>query len=195
MREFILGLIGKLIFSEIIDWSPKLEEIILRVYANKLPAEIAPRALEEAQALLEGTPGKLIRLARALDLLRASRRIFHEYYYPELSFHPYQLALITVLDRLHAAVLLVTVAPLFCLIAGGIKLTSRGPIFERGPYFINGGRVSSFLKFRTTLHDQAKSEHPGLAASLGEQDSNSFQCFGACYAERAVSLDAGLWRA
>ena len=58
MREFILGVIGKLIFSEIIDWSPKLEEIILRVYAKKIPAEIAPRALEEAQALLDGTPGK-----------------------------------------------------------------------------------------------------------------------------------------
>jgi hypothetical protein len=155
MREFILGLIGKLLFSEIIDWSPKLVEAILQVYAKKLPAEVAPRALEEARALLEGTPGKLIRLARALDLLRASRRISHEYYYPEIPFRPYNLMLAKMLDRLFATLGLVFFAPLLGLIAIGIKLTSSGPAFERSLQFSTGRRVGSVLRFRTTLRDQA----------------------------------------
>jgi len=155
MLEFILGIIGKLLVSEVIDWSPKLAEAILQVYAKKLPAEVAPRALEEARALLDGTPGNLIRLARALDLLRASRRISHEHYYPEIPFRPYNLALTTMLDRLFATLGLVLLGPLFCLIAVGIKLTSSGPVFERSLQFSTGRRIGSVLRFRTTFRNQA----------------------------------------
>ena len=155
MLEFILGLLGKLLVSEVIDWSPKLAEAILQMYAKKLPAEVAPRALEEARALLEGTPGNLIRLARALDLLRASRRICHEYYYPEIPFHPYNLELTRMLDRLIATLGLVLLASTIGLVAIGIKLTSSGPVFEKSLLFSTGRRVGSILRFRTTLRDQA----------------------------------------
>ena len=155
MLEFILGLIGKLLVSEVIDWSPKLAEAILQQYAKKLPAEVAPRALEEARALLDGTPGNVIRLARALDLLRASRRISHEYYYPEIPFRPYNLALTKVLDRMFASLGLVLLAPVFGLIAVGIKFTSRGPVFERSLRFSTGKRIGSVLSFRTTIRNHA----------------------------------------
>ena len=151
MLEFILGLIGRLLVSEVIDWSPKLAEAILQLYAKKLPAEIAPRALEEARALLDGTPGNLIRLARALDLLRGSRRISHEYYYPEIPFRPCNLALTRMLDRLFAGLGLVISGPMLCLISVCIKLTSSGHILERSLPFSNGCRIVSVLKFRTTL--------------------------------------------
>lgn len=80
--EVIMGLLGlicavvlSLLASELYAWFPKLADKLLRLYAKQLPTAIAPRLLEEWQALLADTPGHLAKLLRALDLIRAIPRI------------------------------------------------------------------------------------------------------------------------
>jgi hypothetical protein len=80
--EVIMGLMGlicavvlSLLASELYAWFPKLADKLLRFYAKQLPTAIAPRLLEEWQALLADTPGNLAKLLRALDLIRALPRI------------------------------------------------------------------------------------------------------------------------
>ena len=58
-------------------------------------------------------------------------------------------------DRMIAALILVCISPLLILIATGIKLTSRGPIFFRQERLGWDGRVIKIYKFRTMyLHHE-----------------------------------------
>jgi lipopolysaccharide/colanic/teichoic acid biosynthesis glycosyltransferase len=65
----------------------------------------------------------------------------------------------TVLDYVLATSFLIVSAPLFLLIALGIKLTSAGPVFFVQQRVGQGGRVFPFYKFRTMKHNADDSAH------------------------------------
>jgi polysaccharide biosynthesis protein PslA len=69
---------------------------------------------------------------------------------PELSWR-----LKAVIDRLGAAVLLITFLPLIVAIAAAIRLDSRGPVLFRQPRFGAGRAVVVITKFRTMRVDGA----------------------------------------
>ncbi len=56
-----------------------------------------------------------------------------------------------VLDAVVSSVLLMVMAPLFLVIAAGIKLTSAGPVFYRWPVVGQHGRRLRAYKFRTMV--------------------------------------------
>ncbi len=60
-------------------------------------------------------------------------------------------------DRVIAALILVCISPLLLLIALGVKLTSRGPVFFRQERHGWDGRIIKVYKFRTMyLHAEAE---------------------------------------
>lgn len=52
-------------------------------------------------------------------------------------------------DRLIAAIILTIISPLMCLIAAGVKLTSRGPVFFKQQRLGWDGKIIKVYKFRT----------------------------------------------
>lgn len=75
---------------------------------------------------------------------------------------PEALAVKQVMDYLGGALLLLATLPLMALIAGLIKLTSRGPVMFRQQRGGRNGRAFAMLKFRT-MRDGAESEQAQLA--------------------------------
>lgn len=75
------------------------------------------------------------------------------------------------LDVTLAATLLAVLGPLLLLVAAGIRLTSRGPVFYRSPRAGKGGRYFTFLKFRSMYVGQE--DH----ASLRERNEQSGHLF------------------
>lgn len=57
-------------------------------------------------------------------------------------------------DRILAAVILITISPLLLLIALGVKLTSKGPIFFKQARLGWDGRIIKVYKFRTMVQHQ-----------------------------------------
>jgi exopolysaccharide biosynthesis polyprenyl glycosylphosphotransferase len=97
------------------------------------------------------------------------------------------------MDRIFAGIGLIVLLPLFAVLAAGIKLSDRGPVFFRQPRVGYGGRTFQVWKFRTmytdaeerlaTLQDQNESD--GLLFKIRE-DPRVFP-FGRLL--RAMSLD------
>jgi Undecaprenyl-phosphate glucose phosphotransferase len=94
---------------------------------------LASSPRDRGQSLLDGFPA-----------LRVSRK--------PLSGWSYVLKRAT--DVIGALVGLVLLAPLMLLIAAGIKLQSRGPVFFKQPRYGINGRTIHVLKFRSMYHEQ-----------------------------------------
>jgi lipopolysaccharide/colanic/teichoic acid biosynthesis glycosyltransferase len=150
--EFLWAVISGIVAAEIYLWLPSFANRLLRYNAAKCPPEISLRLLEEWQAHLNDAPGNLSKFLFALDLFRGRIRIIHEYYFPEVQFHPFRLFVIRSLDILWSATLLLAMAPVFLLSALLIKLDSPGPIFQRSTRIGKRGCPFVLLKFRTQVH-------------------------------------------
>jgi lipopolysaccharide/colanic/teichoic acid biosynthesis glycosyltransferase len=70
-------------------------------------------------------------------------------------------------DVVFSLVVLVLLAPLFLAIAASIKLTSKGPILYRSTRVGMGGRYFAFLKFRSMLINNPRSEAVGAGEMRG----------------------------
>lgn len=68
------------------------------------------------------------------------------------------------LDSVLAALALLILAPVFVIIAVGVKLDGRGPVFYRQPRVGRGGRIFSIVKFRSMLA-RADRLGPGITAA------------------------------
>lgn len=68
MLEFILGLLGNLLATELGAWVPNLADKIITRTARRVPPPHDQRLLEEWRALLADTPGDLGKLMRAVSL-------------------------------------------------------------------------------------------------------------------------------
>ena len=74
-------------------------------------------------------------------------------------FSPPQMWPKLIFDRLFAAAALIALAPAFLVLAVGIKLTSRGPVFFRQTRKGADGQTFSIYKFRSmTVHQEAHGE-------------------------------------
>ena len=83
----------------------------------------------------------------------------------------------SVLDRVIALIALIVLAPLFLLIAIGIKLTAPGPVFFRQKRVGLNGRQFWFYKFRSMINDaeKFKEEHPELFAGINTMSGPFFK--------------------
>lgn len=86
-------------------------------------------------------------------------------------------------DRILASFILLLVSPLFILIALGVKLSSRGPIFYRQKRIGWNGAEFEMLKFRTMPVDAEKTTGP-VWAKAGEERATRLGSF-----LRKTSLD------
>jgi DNA-binding CsgD family transcriptional regulator len=68
MLEFILGLLGNLLATELGAWAPNLADKIIAHTARRVPPPHDQRLLEEWRALLADTPGDLGKLMLAVSL-------------------------------------------------------------------------------------------------------------------------------
>lgn len=78
-----------------------------------------------------------------------------------------QLAIKHSLDRLVAVALLVVLSPVLAIVAGAVKVTSRGPVFFRQPRLGLHGQIFSVWKFRTMV-DGAARLGPGMRTMAGD---------------------------
>lgn len=90
-----------------------------------------------------------------------------------LGASPFQLRIKRVVDVIGASLGMIALAPLALLIAVGVKLTSRGPIFFKQTRVGKDGREFTFVKFRS-MHDGADDEKDNLLP-LNEMDGPIFK--------------------
>lgn len=86
-------------------------------------------------------------------------------------------------DRVLAALILIIVSPLMLAIAGGVKLTSRGPVFYKQERAGWNGRTFMMLKFRSMRAD-AEARTGAVWASRRDDRTTGFGAF-----LRRTSLD------
>lgn len=125
-----------------------------------------------AQSLSQALPGELARHVhiavysypdrdgnRPGDSGDGDRALF----YPDLERQPLgrkvELGGKRIVDILASASLLTLLAPLLGLIAALVKLTSSGPVFFAQQRVGHRGRLFTFLKFRSMVHDADQSSH------------------------------------
>lgn len=86
-------------------------------------------------------------------------------------------------DRILATLILILITPLMLVIAIGVKLSSRGPVFYRQERVGWNGRCFQMLKFRSMRRD-AESETGAMWANRDDDRANAFGRF-----IRRTSLD------
>ncbi|NBB91756.1 MAG: undecaprenyl-phosphate glucose phosphotransferase [Gammaproteobacteria bacterium] len=96
---------------------------------------------------------------------------------------PVNFVIKTIEDRVLSALILIFISPLLLLIAIGVKLSSRGPVFYRQERVGWNGRSFEMLKFRSMPVDAEQESGPRWAS----QDDNRPTRFGAFL--RRTSLD------
>ncbi len=104
--------------------------------------------------------------------------------------HDVRFAIKHVIDRVVAALLLVTLAPLMAAIAAGVKASSPGPVFFRQRRIGRDGREFTMLKYRTMREAPSRLapfEPPGGCAPGGVECGDRRTPFGIVL--RRASLD------
>jgi exopolysaccharide biosynthesis polyprenyl glycosylphosphotransferase len=91
-----------------------------------------------------------------------------------ISLSSWQLAIKRIADVVTAAIVLVTLAPLFAVIGLVIKLDSPGPVFFRQQRVGRDGKMFTLLKFRTMTTD-AEVRQGGLLANNERTDGPLFK--------------------
>lgn len=145
-----LTIVLAILTDEILAWSPRLAQYLVRISAKSLPPKLDKRMEEEWLAHMEEVPGKFSRLLFAVGTFRAACVIGH---HARLSHIPLRKALlIRAFDLLSGIQLLLFCLPV-ALVAIGVLLIStggRGPIFSRDLRVGRDGRQFFILKFETT---------------------------------------------
>lgn len=76
--SFLLALFGDLPSEELNGWLPRLAAYLVKLNAQRLPAQIAARMEEDWMGHLSAIPGSLSKLYFAVDLFRAVASLRHE---------------------------------------------------------------------------------------------------------------------
>ncbi len=77
----------------------------------------------------------------------------------QYSLNDYYWTIKRILDTVIASVSLIMLSPLFFLISGGIKLSSKGPVFYKQVRIGKDGRPFNFYKFRSMHVNDDDTEH------------------------------------
>lgn len=151
MAEFLLGLLGNLVATEISEWLPRLSFCILKHSVRKVPPELSERLSEEWHAVLIDTPGGFSKVKCAIGFLWGIPRIRHEFFLPDEPFSPIAFRAIRAVDVIFSAVGLLFFIPLLFLVALIVVITSRGPVVESEIQLRNDGSPFRLFWFRTTF--------------------------------------------
>jgi len=139
----IAGVVAAIISDDILAWSPRLAERLVRFAAKKTPRDLQERCQQEWLADLSEIPGRFSKLLWALGAIVAT-----------ININRAHGLLWSRLLLFGACICMLVVSPYFILyIAVLIKLDSPGPVFSRyRRYGLN------LIGFRTTYVDQDDDE-------------------------------------
>ena len=150
------AILGRFLADEVKAWFAWLHKVIRRKAVARLPAEYRDRYDEEWESGLEEIPGELFRFIYSVNLFRASVGICRAARNNAAEIKKATDLSKRLFDVIFSGLVLVTMLPLFVLIAIAIKLDSRGPILYASRRVGKGGRVFRCLKFRTMSVDYVK---------------------------------------
>ncbi|MCS7063864.1 MAG: sugar transferase [Methylacidiphilales bacterium] len=143
------------------------EEFLKRLHQENIDlvvVELHERHLHTCSEIVQACETEGVEVWVTADFLRTSlaRPSFDKFYgRPLLIFRTtpdssFQLLCKSLIDRIGALILLITLSPLFLLIAAAILVTSGPPIFYSQPRSGRYGRVFRMHKFRTMIKDAEK---------------------------------------
>lgn len=148
-----------------------LPDIVERHRIDTVLVTLPFRSVEQLLPVLDALGEHQVRVSLVPDLeeILASRLRVHEV--GGLPFLELRQVALGGIDRIVkrtfdvgvAACLLAVLAPLLALVAGAVRLTSRGPILYRQQRVGRDGRVFTMLKFRTMFQDAEKLTGPVFA--------------------------------
>ncbi len=152
-------------FSEVrkVLAAQKVEEVIVAIESSE--HESLRRILSE----MEGEKVKLHVIPDVYDILSGSVRTTNLYNTPLITIKSelmpaWQVSVKRLLDILMSLLALIVCIPLFIVIATGIKLTSRGPVFFIQERVGLNGRPFRIIKFRSMVTN-AEANGPQLSSS------------------------------
>ncbi len=145
----LLAIAVGVITDEILCWSQRLAEVLLRLSTLRLPPELRSRMHEEWLADLQTCTSRLSKLFFALDTFRAAYVIGHQQRLPGVS--PIMPVVIRTYDLLMSLALLVVTFPTLVIAAIFICFASRGrgPIVFRSNRIGRDGKTFCLYTFRT----------------------------------------------
>jgi hypothetical protein len=144
---FIFGLLVAVVAEEIFGWMLRLAQWLVCRNLKRLPSQLQDRYKEEWLAHLDALPGRLSKLAFAIDTYRASYKISHYFLHPHI-FH-WTPIILRAFELTIAGIALVIELPLFLFIALLIKLDSRGPVIQKHREVFEDGKEFERYAFRT----------------------------------------------
>jgi len=177
--------------SPVVPWD-RLDDVVDIFHCEELFIALPPSRMGEAQEILQTVQHLCIPARMVLDLgqgVFVPERIFDYYGIPLLDVRPYPVDTVgyalgkRVFDFAFSLVALIISAPLMCLIAFTIKVTSRGPVFFVQERVSLNGRRFNMLKFRT-MEMQDSPASNSSHTSRGDKRITSFGKF-----LRRTSLD------
>jgi lipopolysaccharide/colanic/teichoic acid biosynthesis glycosyltransferase len=161
LGALLLSIVGRIMAEEVRAWFGWVHKTLRRKAVERLPATCRDRYDEEWASAIEEIPGDLFKLIHSLGLLRASIGIRQACgadvvrSSETLIVLKSELSIVfkRALDIFFSILVLIALAPLFLLIAIGIKIESRGPVFYSSDRIGKKGLVFRCSYFRTMVYD------------------------------------------
>lgn len=130
-----------LVLDEILQWSPRLAALLIKWNTRRLLPVLRERLREEWLAELGEYPGRLSKLAFAIDTARAAYRIDHERRLPGIPI--WKPILVRLFDVIFSAALLFFLFPVLVIATTALLIESRKPVFVRRDYVGRDGKLIS----------------------------------------------------
>lgn len=148
ITTIIVGLIIALLTEETLGWMPHFAKWLIRQNAKRVPTHLIDRCEEEWLAHLDQIPGRVSKLLFSIDSYRASFKISHEHFAPNVSYWvPFFLRII---DFSYAFVFLIMSLPILILVSFLLIIkNSKEPLLTRQLRVGKNNKNFELIKFRT----------------------------------------------